>query len=136
MAKRTNMIKPALFDVIELLQPLVHPLPEQNLPAGSQGTILDQYNDHTFEVEFSDDLGRTIALAALSREQFIVVWQAENKQVLPLADQVAQLVELLPASRQRSPRLRPFPDHTPNPNQRCRFTLSRLNHISHKQVRR
>jgi hypothetical protein len=86
------MIKPSLFDVIELLQPLA----KEGLPAGSQGTIVDQYNDQTFEVEFSDDLGRTIALAALSREQFIVVWKAETEQALPPAEQIAQLVEILP----------------------------------------
>lgn len=86
------MIKPLLFDVVELIQPL----PEENLPAGSQGTIVHQHNDNAFLVEFSNDQGETIALLTLFRDQFIVVWQAETKQELPLADQVAQLIETLP----------------------------------------
>jgi hypothetical protein len=86
------MIKPMLYDVVEP----VHPLPEENLPAGSQGTIVHQHNDHAFLVEFANDRGETTALVTLFREQFIIVWQAENKQELPLADQIAQLVEILP----------------------------------------
>jgi hypothetical protein len=86
------MIKPALLDVIELVQSL----PEENLPAGSQGTIVHQHNDDAFEVEFINDQGETTALITLLREQFIVVWQAENEQEPPLADQLAQLVEILP----------------------------------------
>jgi hypothetical protein len=86
------MIKPMLFDVIELIQPF----PEENLPAGSQGTIVHQHNDHAFLVEFSNDQGETTALVTLFREQFIVVWQAEFQQALPLAGQLAELIEILP----------------------------------------
>jgi len=86
------MIKPMLYDVVEL----VRPLPEENLPAGSQGTIVHQHNDHAFLVEFSNDQGETTALTTLFREQFIVVWRAKNEQELPVADQLAQLLEILP----------------------------------------
>lgn len=86
------MIKPMLFDVVELIQPL----PEENLPTGLQGTIVEQYNDHAFLVEFSNDQGETTALLTLFREQFIVVWQAKTGQELPLAAKVAQLIERLP----------------------------------------
>lgn len=86
------MIQPALHDVIERLYPHV----EAGLPAGTQGTVVQIYNDEAFEVEFSDDDGRTLASQVLRRADFIIVWQSATGQEVPLPEQVAQIVELLP----------------------------------------
>lgn len=86
------MIEPKLYDVVEIL----YPIEEFNLPAGIQGTLVHLNAENVFEVEFVNDLGETIALATLNRNQFIVVWQAEVGQDLSLSEQVAQVVALLP----------------------------------------
>jgi hypothetical protein len=86
------MIKAEIFDVIELHSPI----PEKDLLPGMQGTLVHQYDDNVFEVEFTNTDGETIALCALSREQFIVVWQSASEADVPLAEQVAQYVTLLP----------------------------------------
>lgn len=86
------MIKPEIYDVIELHSPI----PENDLLAGMQGTLVHQYDDNMFEVEFINDHGETTALCTLSRERFIVIWQAANEGNVPLAEQVAQYVTLLP----------------------------------------
>jgi len=86
------VIKPALFDVVEIL----YPLPEENLPAGSQGTLVHELAGDVFQVEFVNDNGETTALCTLSSQQFIVVWQADTEHMVPIAEQVAQVVTLLP----------------------------------------
>lgn len=51
-----------LFDAVEL----VTDLPEDGLAAGAVGTIVDEYpGQDAWEVEFSDENGRTLALVAL-----------------------------------------------------------------------
>ncbi len=87
------MITPDLYDVIEI----VYPLPEYHLPAGAQGTLVHQHSADTFEVEFVDENGETLALCSLSSQQFIVVWQAKTEQFVPISDLLAQIVMLLPA---------------------------------------
>ena len=86
------MIKPKLFDVIEIL----YPIEKGDLPAGAQGTLVHQYAEDNFEVEFINEQGETIALCTLNRSQFVVIWQAETEQDVLLAEQVAQVVALLP----------------------------------------
>ena len=86
------MIEPKLFDTVEL----VVDLPEQNLRVGDRGAIVHQYTDDVFEVEFTDEDGQTRALCALPVYKFIVVWQADTKQWVPVAEQVAQIVARLP----------------------------------------
>lgn len=86
------MIKAQLFDVVELL----YPIPAEDLPAGVHGTLVHQYDNNTFETEFINDLGETIALCPLRREQFIVVWQASTEQTVSVSEQVAQVVAILP----------------------------------------
>lgn len=44
------MTEPELFDVIELLVDL----PEDNLRAGVRGAIVECYDDHNYEVEFTN----------------------------------------------------------------------------------
>ena len=86
------MIQPMLFDVIETIYPLV----ESNLASGAQGTIVHRHADGSFEVEFNDDDGETVAVRNLVRDQFVIVWQADTETEVPLAEQVAQVVALLP----------------------------------------
>jgi Domain of unknown function (DUF4926) len=91
------MMNAELFDVIELLADL----PEHRLHAGMQGAIVECYDNDHYEVEFTDHDGTTIALCALSPEQFIVVWQAKTKSWLPIADRLSALVDRLPEEHQQ-----------------------------------
>ena len=86
------MIKPMLYDVVEIL----YPIEEVNLPAGTQGTLVHQHTEDVFEVEFVNEQGETTALHALDRNHFVVVWQAETEEDVSLVEQVAQVVALLP----------------------------------------
>jgi hypothetical protein len=85
-------MQPALFDTVELLVDL----PAYNLRAGSLGAIVHAHDDGTYEVEFTDAAGETVALCPLSAEQFIVVWQAKTRRWLPIAEHVAALVSHMP----------------------------------------
>lgn len=86
------MIEPKLFDTVELLADL----PEDDLRAGARGAIVHQHTDDVFEVEFMNEDGETLALRALPLRQFIVVWQAESRRWVPVAEQVAQIMARLP----------------------------------------
>jgi len=86
------MIQPMLLDVVETIYPLV----ESSPTTGTRGTIVHCHVDGSYEVEFNDDDGETIAVHTFTREQFVVVWQAGNGEEVPLAEQVAQVVALLP----------------------------------------
>ncbi|MCL4264417.1 MAG: DUF2281 domain-containing protein [Anaerolineae bacterium] len=86
------MIKPELYDVVEL----IYPAEDGMLPPGTEGTIVMEHGENMFEVEFVNEAGETLALCMLTRDQFLVVWQAVTQLPVPLAEQVAQLVELLP----------------------------------------
>jgi len=90
------MIKPTLYDTIELLIDL----PENNLRGGIQGAIVHQYNESDFEVEFANSQGETESLCLLSLNQFIVIWQAETAQPVSVLEQVAQIVARLPEAPQ------------------------------------
>jgi hypothetical protein len=56
-------------DVVALLVDL----PDRNLRRGQVGTIVETLGPDVFEVEFSDDDGRTYASLALKCDQFIVL---------------------------------------------------------------
>jgi Domain of unknown function (DUF4926) len=90
-------MKPELFDVVELLVNL----PEYNLKLGEQGTIVEEYNDGYYEVEFSDPDGQTIALCPLSIKQFILIWQAKTKTWLSLPEKLTALITNLPNEQQQ-----------------------------------
>ena len=76
---------------------LIVDLPQRALYAGMQGTVLDVHGDgEAFEVEFSDEQGRVLSFLALSPEQFVVIWQAQKRQWVPLAERIAELVTRLP----------------------------------------
>lgn len=86
------MIEAELFDTIELLVDV----PEHNLRAGMLGAIVECYPDHSYEVEFSDRDGETIALCPLPPEQFIVVWKAKTKTWLSVSEQIIAMIDHLP----------------------------------------
>ena len=90
------MTQPELFDVVELLVDLL----EHNLRAGVQGAIVECYQDDCYEVEFSNSDGETLALCALSAQQFIVVWSAKTKTWLPISERVAAILGNLDDRRQ------------------------------------
>jgi len=46
-------------------------LPEQGLVRGQVGTVVENWAPGVYEVEFSDDNGRTYALVALKAEQLM-----------------------------------------------------------------
>ncbi len=78
------MMEPEQFDVVELLVNL----PEHGLRVGLQGAIVECYPDQSYEVEFTNRDGETLALVALPAHQFIVVWKANTKTWASVAEQV------------------------------------------------
>ena len=58
-----------LLDVVALLEDL----PTQDLRRGQVGTVVESLATGVFEVEFSDNLGRTYATLALRADQLIVL---------------------------------------------------------------
>jgi Domain of unknown function (DUF4926) len=86
------MLSPELFDVVELLVNL----PDQGLQVGAQGAIVDQYKDQSYEVEFTNGAGETIALVVLRLEQFVVAWRSQSKTWVPVAERFEALVAALP----------------------------------------
>ena len=61
------MIK--LLDTVALLEDL----PERSLQRGQVGTVIEVLGSNVFEVEFSDNEGRTYATLAIRAEQLIVL---------------------------------------------------------------
>ena len=88
---------PNVGDVIEL----VTDISDRNLWAGTQGTIVHCHSGRAYEVEFTDKEGETLDFLALRPEQFIVVWRAETRQWVPMAEQAAALVANLPTEAGR-----------------------------------
>jgi hypothetical protein len=70
MAKKSaENEKPPLLDVVALLADL----PAQRLARGQIGTIVEQLDDKTLLVEFSDDQGRAYAVAPCPRADLLVL---------------------------------------------------------------
>jgi len=67
--KRTKNQGPSLLDVVALLADL----PAQQLARGQVGTIVEQLDDNTLLVEFSDDQGRAYAIAPCPRTELLVL---------------------------------------------------------------
>jgi hypothetical protein len=74
-------MKPQECDVVQLLRPL----PEQNLPAGSRGSIVMDYTRYSdndlppaYEVEFLNSYGVTQALITVSGDDLEVVSRPES----------------------------------------------------------
>lgn len=83
---------PDLFDVIELIEDI----PDRGLRSGMQGTIVDCHPSEVYEVEFVNEEGETLALLALSPDQFTVIWRAKTKSWVPAAERIAALLTHLP----------------------------------------
>ena len=64
--------QPQLLDVVAL----VEDLPEEKLVRGQVGTVVELLDDQHFEIEFSDDHGRTYALVSLVVPQLLVLHHA------------------------------------------------------------
>lgn len=58
-----------LLDVVALTEDL----PERNLQRGQVGTVVELLAPGVFEVEFTDDSGRTYAMLALPANQLMVL---------------------------------------------------------------
>ena len=58
-----------LLDVVALTEDL----PERNLRRGQVGTVVEELAPNVFEVEFSDNEGRTYAMLALKADQLLVL---------------------------------------------------------------
>ena len=63
------MAAPKVLDVIALLEDL----PQRSLVRGQVGTIVEALGPGVFEVEFSDNQGRTYASLALRENQFLAL---------------------------------------------------------------
>ena len=62
-------MEPKLLDVVALLEEL----PEMSLVRGQVGTIVENLAPGVFEVEFSDDSGKTYASLSLRSSQLMVL---------------------------------------------------------------
>ncbi len=51
----------------------LRPLPQAGLPAGQVGTIVEELDADTVEVEFSNLQGETLALVAIARDDLLVL---------------------------------------------------------------
>jgi hypothetical protein len=67
MTQQRRQIK--LLDTVALLQDL----PQRKLKRGEVGTVVEILAPDIFEVEFSDDQGRTYAELALRRDQLVLL---------------------------------------------------------------
>jgi len=67
--KRAKRREPSDLDVVALLTDL----PAEGLARGQVGTIVEQLDDRTSFVEFSDDQGRAYAVAACPRAELLVL---------------------------------------------------------------
>ena len=58
-----------ILDVVSLIEDL----PERGLVRGQVGTVVESLAPDVFEVEFSDDEGKTYAILALPGEQLMIL---------------------------------------------------------------
>lgn len=91
------MIKPELFDIVELIVNL----PIVNQFIGSQGTIVECFDDGKYEIEFTNEEGETIAQCALSPDKFIVIWQSKTKQWVTISDKINAVINNLSEDRKK-----------------------------------
>jgi hypothetical protein len=87
-----SQLRPELFDTVEVILDI----PNENIRAGMQGTIIEDFSDGAYLVEFANEYGETLELSALKATQFIVVWRNATQEPVPLAEQAAALVAHLP----------------------------------------
>ena len=65
-----------MIDEIKILDvvALTEPLPDKGLRRGEVGTVVDQWKDGVFEVEFSGDTGEAYAFAAVPTEKLMKLY--------------------------------------------------------------
>ncbi|MCH7603231.1 MAG: DUF4926 domain-containing protein [Planctomycetes bacterium] len=68
MSSENNQI-PTLLDVVALIQDL----PAQGLIRGQVGTVVESLGDDVYEIEFSDEDGRTYAQLSLKSNSLMVL---------------------------------------------------------------
>jgi hypothetical protein len=68
MTKRAMKNEPQLLDVVALLRDL----PDESLVRGQVGTVVELL-DGAYEVEFSDDEGKTYAMLAVRPDSLLVL---------------------------------------------------------------
>ena len=61
--------KPSVLDVVALLTDL----PTQRLARGQVGTVVEQLDESTLLVEFSDDQGRAYAITPCTRADLLIL---------------------------------------------------------------
>jgi hypothetical protein len=66
-----------LLDVVALLEDL----PEKKLKRGQVGTVVERLTPTVYEVEFSDNQGRTYAQQAIPATKLIVLYYSPAKLV-------------------------------------------------------
>jgi hypothetical protein len=91
------MIKPELFDIVELLVSI----PDCKLLPGTQGAIVECHSEQAYEVEFTNHSGETQDLCTLSPAQFVVVWRSQTNRWLPLPEKVTAVISHLPEEQQQ-----------------------------------
>jgi len=67
MDKNVNLIKH--LDVVALLKAI----PDKNLIKGEVGTVVEQFDEDNFEVEFSNEKGQTTNSIVLNSKDLIVL---------------------------------------------------------------
>ena len=67
--KSAKIKKPSLLEVVALLTDL----PARQLSRGQVGTVVEELDDRTVLVDFSDDQGRAYAIAPCSRTELLVL---------------------------------------------------------------
>jgi hypothetical protein len=60
---------------------LLRDLPEQGLVRGQVGTVVEMLSSSAVEVEFSDEEGRTYAMAALRSEELVRLYHHPLERV-------------------------------------------------------
>ena len=83
---------PDIGDIIELIKDI----PGKNLRAGMRGAVVHCHGNDTCEIEFTDDDGKTLDFLALHANNFIVVWRAETRKWVTIAEQASALIAGLP----------------------------------------
>ncbi len=67
--KQAKRETPSVLDVVALLTDL----PAERLARGQVGTVVEQLDNSTFLVEFSDDQGRAYAIAPCPRAELLIL---------------------------------------------------------------
>jgi Domain of unknown function (DUF4926) len=68
-SKKAKNEKPSVLDVVALLTDL----PTQRLARGQVGTVVEQLDESTLLVEFSDDQGRAYAISPCTRADLLIL---------------------------------------------------------------